>query len=91
MIRRLHMTVEEFHQWKEEKDPATKINNCQIIHFTRRDPVTGKVGERVRWWRTVCPWDLKSTSDEWRPIIPKSYSSEDLLEMVEDYERVISG
>jgi len=89
LIRRLHWTIEDFHNWKKKRDPKTDINNCQIIHFTRRNPETGQVIERIRWWRTVCPWDKARSDGKWRPIIAKKYTSKELLKMVQAYERLI--
>jgi len=91
LIRRLHWTVEDFHNWKKKRDPKTDINNCQVIHFTRRNPDSGQVINSIRWWRTVCPWDKSRSDEKWRKIIPKKYSSQELLRMVEAYERLIKG
>ena len=37
---------EEYIQMKKEHDPKNKINNCQIIQYTRIDPQTGAVSEK---------------------------------------------
>lgn len=90
LIRRLHWTVEEFCQWKEANNPETKINNCQIIHFSRRDPKTQKIHEGVRWWRTVCPWDLSITDSSWKQIEKRRFSNKELLYQARQYDRLIS-
>jgi NAD+ kinase len=89
MIRRLHWTVEEFCKWKESNDEATKIHNCQIIHFSRRDPISGTIHEGVRWWRTVCPWDLSITDGSWQPILKRRFTNDELLKQASEYERLI--
>lgn len=91
LIRRLHWTVDEFCRWKEQEDEATKVHNCQVIHFSRRDPKTGRIAQSVRWWRTVCPWDTSRTSDEWRQIEKKTFTSSELLDIANQFPRVISG
>lgn len=91
LIRRLHWTVDEFFQWKEQNDPATKIHNCQIIHFTRRNLVTGQIISHVRWWRTICPWDLTITNSDWQPIVPRRFNRRQLLDQVAKYPRLING
>lgn len=91
LIRRLHWSVEQFYEWKQRSDEREKIHNCQIVHFTRRNPETGQVIDKVRWWRSVCPWRLEWGRGEWRNIVPTKYSSADLLEQVARYPRVISG
>ncbi len=91
LIRRLHWTVEEFCQWKEQDDPETKIHNCQVIHLSRKDPKTGRTGESIRWWRTICPWNQSVTDGRWRKIKKRFYSSGDLLEQAAEHERLIVG
>lgn len=90
LIRRLHWTVEEFCQWKELNDPATKIHNCQVIHFSRRDPNTGKILENIRWWRSVNPWDLSLTDNNWQPIQKQTFTNKELLKQTQKYKRVIT-
>jgi len=90
MIRRLHWTIEEFYEWKKANDPATKIHNCQIIQFSRRNPETKQVIDKVRWWRTVCPWDLSISDPSWRPIEARRFSSLELLDMANRYPRLIN-
>jgi len=90
IFRRLHWTLKEFYEWKRANDPATKIHNCQIIQFSRRDPVTLQVIDKVRWWRSICPWNLTLTDSSWRPIVPRRYSSAELLSMADRYLRLIN-
>ncbi len=90
LIRRLHWSIEEFYKWKELNDPKTKVHNCQIIHFTRRNPETGQVIDKVRWWRSVCPWQLELTPGHWQKIEPHRYSSKDLLDQAKKYPRYIA-
>lgn len=90
LIRRLHWTIEQFCLWKEANDPATKIHNCQVIHFTRRDPESGLIHVGVRWWRSVCPWDLNVTSGEWQVIEKRLFSNDELLEEASKIPRIIN-
>lgn len=89
LIRRLHLTVEDFCKWKEENDPKTKIHNCQIIHFTRRNPETGEVIPSVRWYRSICPWNIKISPGKWQEIEKKLFTNNDLLESIEKLPRII--
>ncbi len=90
LIRRLHWTVEEFCKWKAINDPATKVHNCQIIHFSRRDPETGKIGQGVRWYRSVCPWNLSLTPNKWQKIEKHLFTNEELLGQVNRFQRYIN-
>ena len=72
-------------------DPHIKIHNTQILHYSRRDPATGAVAPYLNWMRSVCPWDLNLSSNEWRPIVRKKYSNADLLELVQRTPRLRPG
>ena len=65
------------------KDPRDKIHNCQIIHYTRKDPETGSIAPYLNWMRSVCPTDLSLSENEWQPINRRKFSNEDLLHEVE--------
>ncbi|HSI21270.1 MAG TPA: histidine phosphatase family protein [Verrucomicrobiae bacterium] len=90
MMRRLHWTVEDFLAWKEDNDPRHEVHNCQVLHFTRKDPKTGQINPSVRWWRTVCPWDLSKGEGEWQAIEKNLLSSKELLQQVEKFPRYIA-
>ncbi len=90
LIRRLHWTIEEFYEWKERNDPREKVNNCQVIHFSRRNPETGQVIDKVRWWRSACPWDLSLANGGWQQINARRFTSSELLEQVERHPRLIN-
>jgi broad specificity phosphatase PhoE len=77
-------------QWLEQSaNPAYKIENCQVLHYTRNNPVTGEVQPRIQWMRAVCPWDETKSwrSGEWQEIpTRKVFSDEELLERAERVE-----
>ena len=66
-----------------------RINNCQIIHYTRINPETGEETETLGWMRSICPWDTSLSSNEWQPVVHKKFSNEELLAQVEEVERLI--
>ena len=70
---------DEYLALKAKKNPADKINNCQIFQYTRINPQTGEISERFNWMRSVCPWKLDPQLNAWRPIAHKSYSNEELV------------
>mgnify|MGYP000093305562 CR=1 FL=1 len=41
-----------------------KITNCTCLHYTRRDPETGRTSKRVRWEQTARPV-LDETTGRW--------------------------
>ncbi len=69
-------------QWVlSDKDPAQKIRNTQVIHYTRNHPETGETGKQIGWQKSVCPWKENITA-KWLPIERKRFTNEDLLEQV---------
>jgi NAD+ kinase len=72
------------------KDASFRIRNCQVHHYTRRDPVTGRVSDHADWVRSVCPWDTTKSNPNWREIIRPRFSSVDLLEMARSSPRLVA-
>lgn len=68
---------------EHSKNPHDKIHNCQIIHYTRIDPVSGEVAPYLNWMRSVCPYELSLSHNEWVRIERKKYSNVELMEEVE--------
>jgi NAD+ kinase len=79
-------------KFQQKNDPEDKMVNCQIFHYTRRNPETGAVSPFINWVRTVDPVD-KSFETDWRELFPKiaRFSNEDLLEIVEKTPRTINN
>lgn len=71
----------EYMQLREDKTPGNKINNCQVIQYTRKNPFTGQIAENFNWMRSVCPWKLNPETDVWRTIVRRKYTNQELLEM----------
>lgn len=62
------MSQRRFRENEESTDDRDKIWNCQIIHYTRRDPETGIVAPNFYWVRSICPWDTSLSRNVWQPI-----------------------
>ena len=76
-------THSEIMRLEHSSNPHDKIHNCQITHYTRKDPVSGKIAPHLNWVRSICPTDLSLSSNEWREIKRKKFSNEELLQEVE--------
>jgi len=90
-IRLERMADERFHELDASEAKRDRIRNCQIIHYTRRDPHTGRLKHKYDWMRSLCPWDPCPETDVWTPIVRPTYTNEDLLADVARYPRQISG
>jgi broad specificity phosphatase PhoE len=87
-----HMDPDEF--VATTSDPSQKINNCQVLHYSRVDPETQELAPQLRWLRSVAPCDSTGdwNSGEWMEIAPRrTWSDRDLLESVEAYPNMLSG
>lgn len=87
-VRLERMPVFRFLELDASKHPHDKIHNCQILHYTRRDPLTGEVIPHLGWMRSVCPWDESKSSNDWQTLERKWYSNEDLFEIVGKVPRI---
>lgn len=73
----------------KSKDPGVKINNCQIIHYTRRNPETGKIeDDKKKWVRSISPSNPDNTS-EWKEIERPVSTNEDLLKQANENPRLV--
>lgn len=88
LIERL--LIRDMDRLLSSQDPKDGIHNCQIIHYTRRNPETGQLSAHLDWVRSICPWDLSLSSNEWRPVVRRTYTNEDLLRMAADYPRLFA-
>jgi broad specificity phosphatase PhoE len=77
----------------QDADPAYRVSNCQILHYTRRDPDGGRVADRIRWVRSVCPWDEAASwhGGSWTEIHRRLYTDTQLAAMVERHPLLLDG
>lgn len=90
-VRLERMSQGRFIALDESTRPADHIHNCQVIHYTRRDPGTDALLRRYDWMRSVCPTDPKKSFNLWVPIVRERHSNTDLLKLVGKTRRLISG
>jgi len=88
-LRLEKLKQEEWH--KLNHDPYLVAHNCQIVHYSRRDPEDGSVHRHLQWVRSVCPWDLSKTPTNWRHINDVKFSSPELLRFVELTPKLIDN
>jgi len=74
-----------------QTDPDYKTHNCSVIHFSRRNPVTGDVHSKLSFVRSVCPWDLSRTTSEWKSFKRIGLTNEELQELVNRIPRHVDN
>ena len=87
-VRLERMTQERYHDLDRSREPRHKLHNCQVLHYTRRDPATGIIAPYLNWMCSICPWDSDRSDNAWQTIDRPQCSSADLLAVVERTPRL---
>jgi broad specificity phosphatase PhoE len=58
-------------------NPRAKIDNCQILHYSRRNPQSSVISGRLKWVRSINP--VREEVGEWREIRRPTFSNAELL------------
>lgn len=82
-LRLERLTEERWTELDQSTDPRNHIHNCQILHYTRRNPDTQALSQRLQWMRSVNPVDLSLSSNNWGEIVLPRWTNADLLRSVE--------
>lgn len=72
-----------------DRDKSQMIHNCEVVHYTRRDPRDHSLSHRISWVRRAHPvfdeeaqqWGM--TVGQWEPIEKSFYTNESLLASIE--------
>lgn len=84
-----HMPQHEFRQLHLSKRPIDRLHNCEILHYTRRNPVTGAMSRHADWMRRIRPADSPVWISDWMKIERRQRTNEELLAIVEKYPAVL--
>ena len=87
-VRLERMSQERYRDLDQDRDEKVKIHNCQVLHYSRRDPASGAIAPYLNWMRSVCPWDTSLSDNTWQTIERPRYSSADLLAVAERTPRL---
>jgi broad specificity phosphatase PhoE len=92
VIRYTKMRVSEFERLHRSGNPHDKINNCQILQFTRQNPFEAEPPRpHLGWWRSICPWDESKSNPAWRTIARPAPTGRELLAEVERFPRLVDA
>jgi len=83
-------SIDQFNERKNSRDPRDEIHNCQILHYTRTVVGSGGFAPYYVRTRSVCPWDMSRSSNEWQDIVRKKYSNSELLKRVGRFPQVVA-
>ncbi len=82
-VRLERMSQGRFKRQIFSKKSEDRIRNCQIIHYTRRDPENGILSPHANWVRWIRPTEEPVPVSDWRQIERPRYTNAELLEVVE--------
>jgi NAD+ kinase len=74
-------TPTEYAEMEFSKDSKRRIHNCQVDHYTRRNPVTLESSDRLEWFRYYRPAEGEGEASEWEHITRHRFSSHELCQM----------
>jgi broad specificity phosphatase PhoE len=84
------MSQEKYRELHASKDPKDMIFNCQILHYTRRNPETHDLAKHSNWMRTITPTTNPVEVGGWHEIKRPVYTNEELLLSLNHYPRILS-
>ena len=73
------MSAYRYEQLRRTKDSLDKINNCQIIIYSRENPETGELEPYLNWKFSICPWNPELSRNIWQQIERPVFTNEELL------------
>jgi hypothetical protein len=74
-----------------QTDDRYKSYNCQIVHYTRRNPSNGKISKNFQYVRTICPWDETRSNSSWVKINKNLLTIDELSRSVTTVPRLINN
>ncbi len=94
------MSQGRFTSLGNSQDKRDQIHNGQILHYTRRNPSNPDLVEPTfQWFRSICPWDQKRSSNahsngngkenKFTKITRNAYNTQKLLEESRRVKRLI--
>lgn len=78
------MSQQRFKEIYSSKTKEDGVYNCEIFHYTRRNPETGELADRINWLRRVRPNETPIWETGWQKIERQKYSNDELLKIVSE-------
>ena len=85
------MTLLKFHDLISSKRFSDQIHHGQILWYSRKNPMTGELSPRFEWMKSVCPWDVNRSQNEWKHIERIEYDNNMLMATASQVPRMIQS
>jgi len=82
------MSQEQWLGFQNSNDPCDRINNGQVLHYTRCNPETKEIGPYLSWMRSICPSKQEWSRPDWVQITHDTFTDQDLLLDIQKYPRI---
>jgi len=90
-VRLENMSQSRFRELEQSSHPWDKLHRCQILHYSRRNPITGSIAPEPTWIKSSCPWSPHLARNEWEEIKRPTFTNQQLLEEVEKIPQLINN
>lgn len=90
-VRLERMSSRHYRELQLSGDPRDRLHNCQILHYTRRNPSNGILAKEIGWVRSINPVDPGTSRNEWETIVRETFTNDDLLDIANQYTRVLKS
>lgn len=83
------MRQSEYHEMLDDDAPENRIYNGQILWYSRRNPDTERISSRIKWVRSVNPWDVSLCRNTWVEIDKPLLTNQELMQDVVSVPQLI--
>ena len=81
------MTDKKFGELIRSRHVGDRVRNCQVVEYSRINPINGDVQRRYQWMRSFCPWDLREKDLAWKQIFRSKLTDSALLQYTDEFPR----
>lgn len=87
----LRIEIERLSPWQFREMYTSgqgQFQNCEMLHYSRRDPTTGAREDDFEWMRRINPLD-SSVPAPWQPIERRLWTNEEMIKEAERTKRLV--
>jgi len=85
------LTQHKWIQLRDSSDPRDKIHNCQIFWYSRRNPNNLHIHGSSKWVKSICPWNLELSYNEWERVERPKFTNDMLLDRVQSIPQLVNN
>lgn len=86
----MHLKPWEYAKMEFSKESLERVKNCQIDHYSRRNPETFQLSQRLEWFQVYRPAEDQGVVIPWKNLPQELPTNEDLLFIADDLSKEFS-